>query len=157
MSLWPLMIEDKRAYRLPTFDDQSIELEELTDDRLSLSRPRHSSASSSVSCVRPSLVDVLASDKKDTPTFIICNSCKPFCMSSWTRRASCSSRCSRKASPARLLPYSRKLYAANCWLCRSRERYCSIVNSRWKDRWKDGLPMIALGRALRRGPAVPRT
>lgn len=56
------------------------------------------------------------------PTFNICSSFNPFCISSCIRRPSVSVECSRKASRVLRLAYSLKLYAANCVLVRNKER-----------------------------------
>jgi hypothetical protein len=56
-------------------------------------------------------------------TLKTCSSFNPFCISSCIRLASVSVLCSRKASFVLRLAYSRKLYAANWFACRNKERY----------------------------------
>ena len=113
---------------LATFYYQSVQLEELADNSLSL-HPihQHCPEMNVVGNQRCEHVTELAPRKR--PTFNICSSFSPFCIKSCRIRSSVSLRCSRNASFVRRFAYSLKLYAANWLACRSSWRYCPWLTS----------------------------
>lgn len=135
------------AYRFPPFNHQTIQLEELTDNSLSLSEPKYQHHipvySNTTPIINSSPCSISAFQQlRSTPlhyhrtspflsgpksirshTFMPCNSRNPFCINSCFCLSSCTPLCSRKASRVRRFAYSRKLYAANCSPCRNNWRY----------------------------------